>query len=288
MKTTVKAIVAARHRRLRINRVALVLDLVPQLQPSREALVPQLPQLVVACLVPQLLQLVAACLVPQLLQPVEALAVALEGLQLPQRVVACLVPLLLQPVEALALALVPQLPQLVAACLGPLLQSREALVPLHQRAEDYLVPQLLPREALAPLLQRAEDCLVPQPPHPMVHLPREALVLLHKEALELPLQPQEDSLDRPVLHQLLVVMELRLLVVCLVLVLLQHHMVHPLVDLVLLPQLPLVHHSPGAMEDSEVHHLPRHMEDMVLLRRNSSISSRDLLNSTEPPPCRSM
>jgi hypothetical protein len=286
MKTILKAIVAARHRRLRINRVDLVLDLVPQLRPSREALVPQLQQLVVACLVLQLLQPVAVCLVPQLPQPEEALALALEGAQLPQRVVACLVPLLLQPVEALALALVPQLPQLVAACLAPLLLFREALVPQLQQAEDCLVPQLLPREALAPLLQRAEDCLVPQPPHPMVPLHR-VLVLLLVVALALPLQPQEDSLDRLVLHQRLGVMELRLLAVCLVVVLLRHPMVHP-VALVLLPQLPLVRHSLGAMEDLEVHHLPRHMEDMVLLRRNSSISSRDLLNSMEPPPCRSM
>jgi hypothetical protein len=119
----------------------------------------------------------------------------------------------------------------------------------------------------------------------MVLLYKEDLVLLL--ALALPLQPQEDSLDRPVLHQLLVVMELRLLVVCLVVVLLRHPMVHPPpVALVLLPQLPLVRHSLGAMEDLEVHHLSRHMEDTVL-RRNSSISS-NLLNSTEPPPCQSM
>jgi hypothetical protein len=122
----------------------------------------------------------------------------------------------------------------------------------------------------------------------MVLLYKEDLVLLL--ALALPLQPQEDSLDRPVLHQLLVVMELRLLVVCLVVVLLRHPMVHrrsPLV-LVLLPQLLSVRHSPGAMEDLEVRHQPLYMEDTVLLRSNSSISSRALLNSTEPPPCQSM
>jgi hypothetical protein len=104
-----------------------------------------------------------------------------------------------------------------------------------------------------------------------------------------PLRPQEDSLDRPVLHQLLGVMELRLLVVCLVVVLLRHPMVHPpLVALVLLPRLPLVRHSPEAMVDLEARPQLRHMVDMVLLSSNSSISSRDLLNSTEPPPCQSM
>jgi hypothetical protein len=97
-------------------------------------------------------------------------------------------------------------------------------------------------------------------------------------------------LDRPVLHQLLEFMELRLLVVCLVVVLLRHPTVHRLsVLLVLLPRLLLVHHlCLGTMEDLEVRHQSLHMEGTVLLHSNSSISSSHLLNSTEPPPCRSM
>ena len=79
MKTTLKAIVEVRHRRLRPNRVVLVVDLVPQLQPSREALEPQLLQSVVACLVVrQLPQLVADYSEHRLPRPMEALAVALE------------------------------------------------------------------------------------------------------------------------------------------------------------------------------------------------------------------
>jgi hypothetical protein len=140
--------------------------------------------------------------------------------QLLQLVVACLVPLLLQPVEALVVDLDPQLPQPVAACLVPLLQPREALAPLLQRAEDCLVPQLpqpvVPLEHHHP---RVAACLVLQPPHLTVPLQQEALVLLLAVVLELLLQLQEDSLDRQVLHQeALVVMELRLLAVCLVVV----------------------------------------------------------------------